>query len=183
MGCADRGATVRVAPPPGPVAAESALLESLVEAMGQRLALMPQVAEWKRARDRPVRDRPRELQVLDQAVAAVDRAARRAGRAPWPADEVRRFYQAQIDAAVGIQRRILGEAPQGRPRVPDLEKEIRPELDRLGTRIAELLVLQSGAPERSHLERLTTRHWRVDGLTPDAAAALADALERLLANP
>ena len=32
----------------------------------QRLAVMPDVAEWKRSHEKPVRDRPRELVILAQ---------------------------------------------------------------------------------------------------------------------
>ena len=53
-------------------------------------------------------------------------------------------------------------------------------LIRLGQRIADLLVVQPGPPDRSRLERLAREHWRVDGLEPEAVRRLVDALERLL---
>lgn len=174
------GCAVRDAPPQTAPAADTASLEALVEVMGQRLAVMPQVAEWKRAHDKPVRDRPRELVVLDDAVKAVDAAANKAGVTPFPEDAVRRFYQAQIDTAVGIQDQVLSKPPTSRSKPPDLDTVIRPELLRLGTRIAELLVAQPGSPDRSRLERLARQHWRVEGLEPDAVRHLVDALERLL---
>ena len=172
----------RVAPPREARAGAATPLAELVEVIGQRLAVMPQVAEWKRLHDRPVRDRPRELRVLDAAVSAVDEAARQAGVAPLPAAAVRRFYQAQIDTAVGIQEHVLRQPPPKHTAAPDLETVIRPQLDRLGRRIAGLLVVQSGLPERAHLERLAGRHWRVEGLEPAAIERLLDALERLLAR-
>jgi chorismate mutase-like protein len=178
-GCAPPTGTVPSrAPTASPAAA--AALDSLVKAMGQRLALMPQVAEWKRARNRPVRDRPRELQVLDQAVAAMDSAARKAGVEPLPEAEVRRFYQAQIEAAVAIQERILSKPANRATEVPDLKLELRPELDRLGAMIADLLVAQPEPPERTRLDRLAKRYWQVEGLDADATSRLLEALERLL---
>ena len=57
---------------------------------------------------------------------------------------------------------------------------IRPELDRLGTRIADLLVVQSETPDRSRLARLAQQYWSVEGLEADAITKLVDALERLL---
>ena len=176
------GCTVRDTPRATP-AADTPLLRDLVEVMGQRLAVMPQVAEWKRAHDKPVRDRPRELVVLDEAVKAVDAAARKAGLEQFPEQAVRSFYQAQIDTAVGIQEHILSRPPKPHAKAPDLDTVIRPELDRLGSRIADLLVVQSGPPDRRYLERLARRHWKVEGLEPAALTRLVDALERLLAIP
>jgi len=174
VGCAGRHA-----PAEQPLSTEAISLEALVEVMGQRLAVMPRVAEWKRAHDRPVRDRPREAVVLDKAFMAVDEAARKAGVKPFPEEAVRRFYQAQIDTAVGIQEKILSQPPRPNTKPPDLSKVIRPELDRLGARIADLLVVLPGAPDRSRLEHLARRHWQVEGLEPDAITRLVDALERL----
>ena len=172
------GCAVWDAPPQ--TAADSTPLKTLVEVMGQRLAVMPDVAEWKRAHDKPVRDRPRELVVLADAVKAVDAAAKTAGVTPFPADAIRTFYQAQIDTAVGIQEQILSKPPTSHTKPPDLDTVIRPELIRLGMRIANLLVAQTGPPDRSHLERLAQEHWQIEGLEPDAIEHLADALEQLL---
>lgn len=177
-GCAPHTGNISQ-PTQAPAAGDASSLEALVIAMGQRLALMPQVAEWKRSRGRPVRDLPRERQVLDQAVAAMASAARRAGAASFSEAAVRRFYQAQIDAAVGIQERILSRPPSRDAQVPDLVSEIRPELDRLGSRIADLAVAQSQPPDRSRLERLARRYWRVEGLETESISNLIEAVERL----
>ena len=177
-GCVPRTVTVSQPVKTSP-AGDASSLEALVIAMGQRLALMPRVAEWKRARSRPVRDLPRERQVLDQAVAAMTSAARRAGAAPFAEAAVRRFYQAQIDTAVGIQERILSRPPSRDAEVPDLVLEIRPELDRLGSRIADLAVAQSQPPDRSRLERLAQRYWQVEGLDIESISSLLEAVEQL----
>ncbi|MEM6796384.1 MAG: chorismate mutase [Acidobacteriota bacterium] len=177
-GCVPRAGLVSQPAQPLPADGASSL-EALMIAMGQRLALMPRVAEWKRARSRPVRDLPRERQVLDQAVAAMASAARRAGAAPFSEAAVRRFYRAQIDAAVGIQERILSGPPGREAEVPDLVLKIRPELDRLGSRIADLAVAQSQPPDASRLERLAQRHWRVEGLEAEAVSSLLEAVMRL----
>ena len=118
--------------------------------------------------------------VLDNAIKAIEAAAQEAGVKPYAEAAVRSFYQAQIDTAVGIQEKILSEPPSSPAKPPDLKTEIRPELDRLGTRIADLLVVQSKAPSRSQLEQLARRYWKVKGLDTGAVTSLTDALEQLL---
>lgn len=164
-----------------PVAETADRLPELIEVMGQRLRLMPGVAKWKLAHDKAVRDRARERLVLDNAVAAVEQAAREVGRAPFPEQAVRQFYQAQIDAAVAIQLSIFEEAPDRTQSAPDLMTEIRPQLDRLGASIARLLMSQSTTVDRDEVRRLAHRIWRVDGLEPSDVDTLVDALLRLLA--
>ncbi len=177
------GCTTQVTSPPAAPATPKGTLAALVEAMGQRLAVMPQVAEWKRANDKPVRDRPRELQVLDEAVQDVNKAAEEDHVPTFPEAAVRHFYQAQIDTAVAIQDQVLSRPAKAGAKPPDLETVIRPELDRLGAQIADLLVKQTEAPKRSRLERLAREYWKVEGLEPSARLRLVDALERLLRTP
>lgn len=111
--------------------------------IGERLALMKDVAAEKRAGGLPVEDSAREAVVLDAAVA------RAAALGLDPAG-VRPFFVAQIEAAKGIQQCWLDRwefVPEGAPPDPrDLVEVIRPELIRIGTALIEALAvaLQDG---------------------------------------
>lgn len=103
-------------------------VEALVALMDRRLALMPEVAAWKRARGQPVADPAREKDLLERwessgASLGVERVT------------ARNFLEAQIAAAREVQESLIaawlagGAAP---PEARDLERVLRPELDRLG---------------------------------------------------
>ncbi len=101
--------------------------DHLVDLLARRLALMPHVAAWKRAKQRPIEDLPRERAVLE-------RAARVAGRAGLDPAWLRRVFALQIELAKAVQRR----APA--PQTPlDLVTDVRPLLLRLGDRIVASL--------------------------------------------
>jgi len=136
--------------------ASAAPLGALLAAIDERLALMPLVAEAKRASGGPVDVPEREQRVLDAAVASVRGATARTTGAEagatraHPADPsreraVRSLFRAQIEAAKAIQRRALerpplpGPGPDAAP-PQDLDTEIRPALIRIGDRIARLVV-------------------------------------------
>ena len=136
--------------------ARAAPLGALLAAIDERLALMPLVAEAKRASGGPVDVPEREQRVLDAAVASVRGATARTTGAEagatraHPADPsreraVRSLFRAQIEAAKAIQRRALerpplpGPGPDAAP-PQDLDTEIRPALIRIGDRIARLVV-------------------------------------------
>jgi cyclohexadienyl dehydratase len=119
----------------------AAPLEALLASMDERLALMPWVAEVKRARGLAISHPDQEQRVIEAALAAVDRAAGASGfgTRPPPA-AIRAFFRTQIEAAKQIQQHVL----EGDPRVseeplPDLGEELRPALIRIGDRIAMLL--------------------------------------------
>jgi chorismate mutase-like protein len=101
--------------------------DHLVDLLARRLALMPHVAAWKHAHQRPIEDLARERAVLERAA----RVARQAGLDPaW----LRRVFAVQIELAKAVQRR----APA--PETPlELETEVRPLLLRLGDRIVTSL--------------------------------------------
>jgi cyclohexadienyl dehydratase len=113
---------------------------ALDAASRERLALMPLVAEAKRLAESPIEDLAREQRVLEAAARSVERAARERGVPPVPEDEVRRFFEARIEAAKRVQRAVLAEPPDPLNQGADLEREIRPALIRIGDRIAMLLV-------------------------------------------
>jgi hypothetical protein len=118
--------------------------------------------------------------VLEAATVAVERAARRLSlEVPDPA-RVHRFYRAQIDAAVAVQRAVLM-----RPAVPelarfDLASQLRPALLRIGARMAGLLVALAQADTdpsvvQAEVERALARH----DLSAEHLAAIADAIATL----
>ena len=129
-------------------------LGALLAAIDERLALMPLVAEAKRASGGPVDVPEREQRVLDAAVKSVRGATARTAGAEAdatradPADPareraVRSLFRAQIEAAKAIQRRALERTPLPGPGATpphDLDTEIRPALIRIGDRIARLVV-------------------------------------------
>jgi cyclohexadienyl dehydratase len=108
-------------------AASRGEIDDLVDQLARRLAFMPAVGAWKRARGAPIEDPEREQAVL----AAAEHDARSKG---LDATSVRRFFAVQLDLAKSIQRRADPNAP-----ALDLEKEIRPALSRIGEQIVDRL--------------------------------------------
>ena len=157
------------------VSATASPFAAFLAATDERLALMPAVAEFKRASGAVVVDREREVRVIEAGWQAVEAAARKAG-APLPSRaSVERLYRAQIDAAVDLQRRVLR-----RPAAVEsfrLEDELRPALLRIGERMAWLLVQPMEAPSepgavREAVAVALARH----GLPRPRTDAIADAL-------
>jgi cyclohexadienyl dehydratase len=105
---------------PGATSATATPLAALAAAVEERLALMPLVAEAKRARGMAVRVPAQEAAVI--------------AAAPAPA---RPLFSALIEAAREVQEHTLAGAPAPGP-PPDLDGALRPALARIGERIAEL---------------------------------------------
>jgi cyclohexadienyl dehydratase len=137
--------------PEGALGATATPLAALGAALAERLALMPLVAEAKRASGAPVRVPEQERAVLDAALASVREAAARAGRAAPSDAGVKAFFGAMIDAAREIQERTLAGPPSTAPPA-DLDAALRPALARISERIAWLLVQ---LPERVEEAQLT----------------------------
>jgi len=115
-------------------------LDHLLDLLARRLAMMPAVARWKRARGLPIDDPAREARVL----AAARDAGLAAGLAPGP---VEALFRVQI--ALGSRIQASGVEPlEGAPDL-DLQAQLRPELERLGERIVasagRLAPLDAGA--------------------------------------
>lgn len=164
---------------------QNALLASLDE----RLSLMIEVAAAKRILGSPIEDRPREIRVLDAAVAGIQHAAGLSDQIPPRPEAVRSFYVAQIEAAKSIQHAwtaeqpVLAEGPstaavdraEGR-----LNREIRPALIDLGDRIAGLLVACASKPVQvpsvDEVAAALSRH----ALPPESISRLHAALVALL---
>lgn len=107
----------------------------VIELMGQRLQLMPDVAAWKLVHQLPVQDVERERQVLQATV----RRAQLLGIEPQAAQ---RLFSLQIELARRVQQdaidrwRESGTTPQ---HLRSLDAELRPALDDLGTRLLQAI--------------------------------------------
>jgi chorismate mutase-like protein len=101
-------------------------VDHLLDLLARRLAYMPSVAAWKRARGVPIDDPAREAALL----AAAREQARGAGLEP---ESAARLFALQIELGKQLQAAAGTVAPEG-PAL-DLPGQIRPELERLGSRI------------------------------------------------
>lgn len=143
--------------------------DKLFGAINERLSFMQSVAAWKADNDKPVEDLPREKVVLDAArTKAVENGL--------SADNVTLFFQAQIDAAKDIQTCWIErwESGEARPQnVPDLIKDVRPELLRLGN---EILTLLAESPVESSDQQAFTEALTVECLSDGSKSALFEGL-------
>jgi cyclohexadienyl dehydratase len=150
-------------------------VSALLAAVGERLDLMPLVAEAKRATGVPVSVPEREARVIDAALEAAREAARDAHLTPLSDRTVRAFFEAQIAAAREIQRATLA-GPAGEAPTADLDGALRPALLRLGSRIAFLLQKLPARIDRGNLEDFARQRLRTPGLSDGARDALVQAI-------
>jgi cyclohexadienyl dehydratase len=122
----------------GPGAGDATALpvQALLAATAERLALMPWVAAAKQREGKPIEDLPQEAKVLAASRQAVRSAAGAMDRALPPDEALDAFFQAQIDAAKGVQRRASFEAGASSP---SLDQELRPAIARISDRMAWLV--------------------------------------------
>jgi len=127
---------------PGFALADGTELDALLRLIGERLAVMPDVARHKYNSGAAVEDLPREAQVIEAVTA-------QAVKAGLDKDLAAKFFQAQIDASKMIQsERIAAWKAEGHAPftdVPDLKTAIRPKLDALTP--AMLAALKGALPE------------------------------------
>lgn len=112
-------------------------VREVFDLMQSRLAVMRSVAAWKFANQAPVTDAAREQRVLDATVADAQRLGIDAASA-------RELFALQIRLARDVQEHfIAGWRKQGLAGEPvrDLNKELRPELDRLGEQLLRAIYL------------------------------------------
>ena len=102
-------------------------VDDLVDLVGRRLALMPAVAVAKRARGLPTEDAAQESRVLDRI----------GGVAP----EAVPLFATQIALAKRVQDRATDASP-----TLDLERDLRPAIERLDGRIIAALARVRGLP-------------------------------------
>lgn len=165
------------------VASASAAVDTLLDLVEQRMAVMPDVARHKHNTGAAVEDLPREAQVI----AAVTARAKDAGLDP---DLAAAFFQAQIDASKIMQNsRITAWKAAGQGKftdVPDLATSIRPTLDRLTP--AMVATLKDALPALKTADATATieaRITRYAAAHPEDAAAFRRAVEplRVLGKP
>jgi cyclohexadienyl dehydratase len=162
--------------PDAPAARTASPWPALLAAIDERLALMPWVGAAKREAVLPIADPAREKLVVDAGWAAVRAAAERARRDPPPEGAVRAFYQAQVEAAKQVQL-DAGRDPGFEPPqpLPDLERELRPALLRIGERMAALLVALPSDLDPSAAHRDSREALRAPWLADSSRHALVEA--------
>jgi cyclohexadienyl dehydratase len=160
--------------PGGTHEASAAPLTALGAALEERLALMPLVAEAKRACGEPVRVPEQERAVLDAALRSVREAATRAARPTPSSAAVGVFFGALIDGAREVQERTLAGPPSAAA-TPDLDGVLRPALARVSERIARLLVELPESPDRAQLDAALAPLDKL-GVAPETRARLGEAL-------
>jgi len=154
---------------------------ALVAALAERLALMPFVAEAKRASGAPVLAPEREAALLAAAVSATKDAARR-DRLPAPDEAaLATFFGALFETSRAVQNAVLASPPaDASARIYDLDAELRPALSRLTERIAALLPrLPARLSESALAEELAARSAELPGFDEQERARLAAALAQL----
>ena len=95
---------------------------------------------------------------------------------------MRAVFTAQLEAAKQVQAQTLRDAsfvPE--EPLPDLEKQLRPALLRIGDRIAALLVALPPDLDERALHAAARDGIRTPRVSPDAVAAIAEALFKLSA--
>lgn len=116
-------------------------LTSLTDLFAERLLIADKVSAAKYGTGRPIDDPARERTILD------DVATRAVGLGLDP-DAAVAVFRDQIEANKVVQRGLYARwdaYPQERPtQRPDLEKEVRPALDRITTRLLDSLVATEG---------------------------------------
>ncbi|MEM1383716.1 MAG: gamma subclass chorismate mutase AroQ [Pseudomonadota bacterium] len=158
-----------------------ALATDLPALITERLGVMKDVAAWKRMNDKPVEDLPREAVVLDNATA-------KAAQEGLDPATVRPFFQAQIDAAKGIQTCWIDRWDAGSDRppgdAPDLMTDIRPRLIELGDAILARIksTLAEGGSLAEPSATLSSAD-DIDCLDPTEREAVAQALSGVETAP
>jgi chorismate mutase len=111
-------------------------LDNLLDLIGQRLALAEDVARSKWNSGAPVEDLAREQEIVD----AIGVDALKYGLDPGLA---KTFFQAQIEASKIVQNARLAEWRAAQlpkfANAPDLQRDIRPQLDRLTPALLDAL--------------------------------------------
>ncbi|HEX5066627.1 MAG TPA: hypothetical protein VFY49_10970, partial [Myxococcota bacterium] len=159
-------------------------LPALAAALDERLSLMPWVAIAKRRDGLPLVVPEREVKVLEQATAAVLAQAKADDVVAPSVLLVRRFFDAQLEAAKQVQRDVArnGEYQAPDP-LPDLDGALRPAISRIGARIARLLIALPKGTDRERIDAALTDGLRSPWLAPMSRASIADALAALVAIP
>jgi cyclohexadienyl dehydratase len=155
-------------------------LGALVAAMDERLALMPLVAAAKQKAGLPIEVPERDAVVLEAAITGTREAAVRAGVAPLPESAVRAVFAAQVAAAKEVQWNVLHDPSfEAEHPIPDLEKQLRPALLRIGEQIAALLVALPPDQGEQALRAAVRDGLRTPRASPESVARISEALAKL----
>ncbi|MBV4489485.1 chorismate mutase [Pseudomonas sp. RD9SR1] len=150
-------------------------LDTLLDAIEQRLASAEFVALHKWDRGQPVQDGKRELQILDGV-------RNNAWRYQLPAERAAAFFADQIEAHKMVQYSLLNRW-HSRGRTPDtprrdLKQELRPELDALQAKLLQHLASLPSDSGSACNQRLTISI-NERGLSPLMKQALVRATGQL----
>ena len=150
---------------------------ALLSAVAERLSLMPLVAASKRASDRAIADPEREKAVLQGATRAVREDAETEGtRSPSQA-ALENFFRIQMEAAKAIQRAALESPSESSPTRPlDLASDLRPALDRIGSRMAFLLTHLPSKLDPAQVQREAAEVLAFSGLDSGQVDAIAQSI-------
>ncbi|HKA14209.1 MAG TPA: transporter substrate-binding domain-containing protein, partial [Myxococcota bacterium] len=151
-------------------------LRALLAALDERLALMPLVGVVKRRDGVPLVVPAREALVLDRALADLGAEAKRSGRAAPPEKSVRALFEAQFEAARAVQSRAVKDPNYHPDPLPDLERELRPALLRIGERTARLLLALPRDADAAAVRAAAREELRAPYLDAAQRDALADAI-------
>lgn len=129
------------AQPPASVPSTAYGLTPLTDLVAERLLVADKVAAAKYGTGRPIDDPAREQKILDDVAV-------RAGALGLDPDAVAAVFRDQIEANKLVQRGLYARwdaHPEDRPaQRPDLDKEVRPALDRITTQLLNTLVATEG---------------------------------------
>lgn len=155
---------------------------ALLAAMKERLSLMAEVAESKRATGKAVEDIVQEQRVLEAAVQGVAKRAREDGLTAPNLEHVSQYFRAQIEAAKAIQRHVL-EKPASTDDPLDLVIELRPALSRISAKINQLIcrLPEAETIEEEQARKEITLALTMEGLDDSDLSMMVDALWVLLA--
>jgi cyclohexadienyl dehydratase len=152
-------------------------LRALLAALDERLALMPLVGVVKRRDGVALVVPEREKLVLERALADLQAEAKRTNRKAPPDASVRALFEAQFEAARSVQLHAVKDSGYQPPEpLPDLEKELRPSLLRIGERSARLLLALPPGLDAAAVRTAARDELRAPYLDEEHRDAIADAI-------
>jgi cyclohexadienyl dehydratase len=150
---------------------------ALVAALTERLALMPAVAEAKRASGAPVHAPEREGALLAAAVASTQQAARDARLAAPERAALEKFFGALFEASRAVQTAVLAAPPGSSSPAYDVDAQLRPAIGRITDRVALLLPrLPIQLAESALADELAARNAELPGFGEGERARLVAAI-------
>jgi chorismate mutase len=186
----------------------AAPVEALAAVVRERVGLMPFVYEAKKRDGKPIEDKVQEAAVLDGAARAVAAEAA-AVSVPAPDEQaVRSLVETLIEIGKDVQQRAADSDGRQRPGAivhrsgapepeteedaasgkvvrttgPDLAKDLRPALARIGEKIARIVVAMDEPVSARSARATLAASLESQGVKSERLDALADAVARLSAR-